>query len=196
MGKNMISNIQKVSKRNKISFLFVMTLVMAILLYQGFYSPRVTQAGIPSTNTWTTLGSANPNVTTVSYTAPTQYNAGGTARTGRIVLIAINMMCANALQMTVPASMTVTLGGVTVNKLAGTNNGTTLSRSHVWMGYVLDANIPAGLNSVVVSTTVGGGNPVTGMNVLAASYSGVDQTTPIFGTPVAITNTKIVNHFM
>ena len=81
----------------------------------------------------------------------------------------------------------VTYGGVSMSPGEEHVNldATRVIRSEIW--YLKEADIPAGSNNFIVTYTGGAPPPDRGDSHAAATYSNVDQTTPIYATNKALT---------
>jgi len=132
---------------------------------------------VGSVTGWTKIYAASPNATSVNVTT-SSFTAGGTAGTGRVMLVALEANAGTTGLVTskiATNNIVVKYGGVTVNRITGSDVNI-LYGTHLWLGYVLDANIPTGANTVTVQFT--SSVTTTALKVFAATFSGVNQTTP------------------
>jgi thermitase len=126
---------------------------------------------------WTNINATAPNNQTGTVTSTNTFAAG--AGTNRILLVGVICEINNAAQAM--TTLTATYGGVALTQLATTR--TSANREHVWVGYLLDAQIPAGAQNVVVTYNTGSGtNTLAALHIKAATYTGVNQTTPFNGS--------------
>ncbi len=91
----------------------------------------------------------------------------------RLVMVAVHMEKTTAATLTLNAA---TFGGVALTPIASTFGRT--ARMHTWMGYLPEAQIPAGASAVNFQATSPTGN-ITGIQINVASYAGVEQSAPI-----------------
>lgn len=170
MGKLIKKRIEGMSWWVKASLVLLLTVATTVFMYEGWYKPRDTQAAPTLNGTWSNVYAATAttisvDVTSSAYTAP--------AGSNRMLLVAVNYeIGTNNATLT---SQTVTFGGVTVQPIATT--GGALNRSHSWLGYILNANIPAGSNTVRVQSTASV-NTISGVQIAIATYNGVAQSAP------------------
>ena len=144
-----------------------------------YIGPVTTRAA----GTWSVLNDSNPAATTLTG------GAGGNGRTAfpytaaagsnRLVLVAVEIT--NGSSITAAAnSYVVTLGGVALTKISGTDDGVATNRAGLYLGYVKESSIPAGPNHVDFGTTAT--SNFTSYKVMASTYSGIDQNSPLSGT--------------
>jgi hypothetical protein len=133
---------------------------------------------------WTVLNDTNPNAATLTggtggngrsafaYTVP--------AGSNRLVLVAVQIT--NGSSVTAAAnSYAVSLGGVALTKISGTDDGVTTNRAGLYLGYLKESSIPAGANYVDFATTAA--SAFTSYKVMVSTYSSIDQASPLSGTP-------------
>ncbi|MBT8441474.1 MAG: DUF4347 domain-containing protein [Gammaproteobacteria bacterium] len=118
---------------------------------------------------WTNVAVSTDRSTTISspYTV--------TAAPGSDRLLIVTMVTRFGNDQTIDVT-TATFGGVELHEIV--EGSSTTTRNGVWMGYLLDSEILAGSQTLSVSFTSTVSDP-TGTKLLAATYVGVDQTTPI-----------------
>jgi hypothetical protein len=75
-------------------------------------------------------------------------------------------------------TITASYGGTALTQIGNTAN---TQKEIVWMGYLKDSQIGSGSKALTVSFSGATGN-ATGLHVKWASFSGVNQTTPIAGS--------------
>ncbi len=147
--------------------LLPLIVLFSIFMPHGWYLPEETHAATASLDAWTNIYSGAPA------------NAGGTINNtitvtsgaGRLFLTAVCLETANGATST---GISATLGGTALTQIGRAGN----NREDCWMGYLTDSQIPAGGSTLAVTYASGGGN-TTGIHIKWASYSGVDQTTPV-----------------
>ena len=119
---------------------------------------------------WVNLGTeTDEDSTTIS----TLHEVTAASGTDRLLLVAMATRFGANQSMTVT---TATFGGVALNPIVTGSNSST--RTGVWMGYLLDNDIPTGRQALSVKFTT----PETdtkGIKLLAATYSEVDQSNPV-----------------
>ncbi len=118
---------------------------------------------------WTNLAANTDSAKTIS----TTHTVSATPGTDRLLLVAMVTRFDNDQTISVTSA---TFGGVQLHSIVTGSDPTT--RTGVWMGYLLDSEIAAGPQTLSVTFTSTVSDP-TGKKLLAATYSGVDQTTPI-----------------
>jgi hypothetical protein len=118
---------------------------------------------------WQNLAADTTAATTISATHEVTTAAGS----DRLLLVALNTRISTDDTVTVTSA---TFGGVALHEI--TNSGENVGRNSTWMGYLLESEIPAGAQdlSITVETT---SPTILGKKLLAATYTGVDQTLPI-----------------
>jgi hypothetical protein len=73
----------------------------------------------------------------------------------------------------------LTFGGTSFTQIDRTAAATN-ARTHVWLGYILEASIPGGAQTLRARFTVdGGSDDVVAIKFFCATFSGVDQASPI-----------------
>ena len=176
MGKVIQKKIQGMSLWAKVSLMTTITLLVSVFMYQGWYKPAATPAAPSISNAWTNVYAATASTTGINVNSSAfTVNAG----TNRLLLVAVQYEAGTAGTF---SAHTVRYGTATVTPIATT--GATSSRSHTWLGYVLNANIPTGSNAVNVTATCS--QALSGVQIAVASYTGVNQTTPITSSAQAI----------
>ncbi|MBK9604042.1 MAG: S-layer homology domain-containing protein [Anaerolineales bacterium] len=139
---------------------------------------NITTPAIPISGSWTNVysGTGTTVVNAVSATSTSTCTAG--AGSNRVVLVAFSASAAAAansnFSMTVP---TATFGGVSVTEITSTKASTDL-RPHAWIGYIKEANIPAGAQNISITFTKGGTNnsAIGNISIFCATFTNVDQT--------------------
>lgn len=126
-------------------------------------------AAVAQLNTWTLASSSNPPGGGFSVNAG---NITVTAGSQRLLVVAAVLESNNAGTV---SAFNATVGGTSLTALAGTEATPARETAKVW--YLLDASIPAGAAALVVSGTHT--QTVDGLHIYWASFSGVDQTTPV-----------------
>jgi hypothetical protein len=124
--------------------------------------------GVAALNNWANLYTGAPANTGGTIAAG---NITVTAGTNRLLLVAVAMETGSNATPTVSA----TLGGTALTQIGMT---ATSGREHMWMGYLKDTQIGSGAKALSVTYSNATGN-ASGVHVKWASYSGVNQTTPI-----------------
>ena len=118
---------------------------------------------------WTNLAVSTDRSTTISE------NYTVTAAPDSDRLLVVTMVTRFGFDQTIDVT-TATFGGVQLHEIV--EGSSIATRNGVWMGYLLDSEIPDGENLLSVSFTSTVSDP-TGTKLLAATYVGVDQTTPV-----------------
>ena len=118
---------------------------------------------------WTNLAVSTDRSTTISQ------NYTVTATPGSDRLLMVTMVTRFGFDQTIDVT-SASFGGVQLHEIVEGSSVST--RNGVWMGYLLDSEILAGSQTLTVSFTSTVSDP-TGTKLLAATYVGVDQTTPI-----------------
>jgi len=128
-------------------------------------------AGVAQLDSWTNIYTAAP-----SKSSATNLNVGSvTVGTGsnRLLLVSVIMELSSSANKTVSAG----LDGTSLTQVALTANS---QREIVWVGRFDDAQIGSGAKTLTI--TYGGSGTVTGLHVKWASYSGVNQSSPVFSS--------------
>ncbi|HNB88026.1 MAG TPA: hypothetical protein PLL38_15395, partial [Anaerolineales bacterium] len=139
---------------------------------------NITLPATPISGSWTNVysGTGTTVVNAVSATSTSTCTAG--AGSNRVVLVAFSASAAAAansnFSMTAP---TATFGGVSVTEITSTKASADL-RPHAWIGYIKEANIPAGAQNISIAFTKGGTNnsAVANISIFCATFTNVDQT--------------------
>ena len=118
---------------------------------------------------WTNLAVSTDRSTTISE------NYTVTAAPDSDRLLVVTMVTRFGFDQTIDVT-SASFGGVQLHEIVEGSSVST--RNGVWMGYLLDSEILAGNQTLTVSFTSTVSDP-TGTKLLAATYVGVDQTTPI-----------------
>jgi hypothetical protein len=143
-------------------------------------SITITTPPVAQLNAWTNVYSGVPNNTTATNMA-----AGSaftvSSGTKRLLLVAVVIKIGTAANPTISASY----GGVALTQIKITNN---TQKEIVWVGYLNDSQIGSGSKALTISYSGATGN-VSALHVDWASFSGVNQTTPIAGSGGTNTNT-------
>lgn len=126
--------------------------------------PRVAQL-----NAWTNIYSASPRNTKASNLSVGSFAVGG--GTNRLLLVSVVMEIGSNANPTVSA----TYGGTALTQIRITAN---TQREIVWTGYLNDAQIGSGSKPLTISYS-GASGKVSALHVKWASYSGVNQITPV-----------------
>ena len=176
MGKALAKQITGMSWTAKISLVLLCTVLTSVFMYEGLYKPRYTEAAVGALNAWVNLSGSVPALASGTYAAG---SITPTAGTNRVLMVAVAVETSAAATMT---SLSATVGGVALTSLKTTAGNS--RRSHIYVGYLLNASIPATASVVSVTYNTGSTATVTGLDVKWASYSGVDQTTPFSGSIV------------
>jgi predicted CxxxxCH...CXXCH cytochrome family protein len=172
MGKIIVKNIKGMGWKARIGLIAICALLFSAIIYQGFQQARLAHAAAAG-GVWTSLGTTAPGVASGTYTPAATYTAG--TGSARLLLVAVAAEISAAGSMT---TLSATYGGVALTQLASTRTSTT-ARSHMYVGYLTDSQIPAGANSVVVTYNTGSAATVASIDVNVATYTGIDQTTPV-----------------
>lgn len=142
-----------------------MTVAVLLLLVV----PRPAAADITNQAPWTNLAVTTDRSTTISE----DYTVTATPGSDRLLLV--TMVTRFGFDQTIDVT-SASFGGVQLHEIV---EGSSLStRNGVWMGYLLDSETPAGVQTLTVSFTSTVSDP-TGTKLLAATYVGVDQTNPV-----------------
>ena len=182
MGKALAKQITGMSWRAKISLVLLCTLVLSVFMYEGWYQPKNTQAAVAALNSWVNLSQAAPALSTGTYAAG---SITATAGTNRVLLVGVAIETSAATTMT---SLSASVGGTALTLLKST--AATSGRSHAYVGYLLNSQIPAAASAVTVTYNTGvTATTVTGLDVKWATYSGVNQTTPFTSSNAVLTAT-------
>lgn len=128
-------------------------------------APVVTQL-----NAWTNLYSAAPNNTSATNLATGSSFTVGSG-TNRLLLVAVVMEIGTAANPTISASY----GGTALTQINVTAN---TQREIVWMGYLKESQIGSGSKALTITYSGATGN-ASALHVKWASFTGVNQTTPI-----------------
>lgn len=149
-----------------------MMVVMAMLTVLAGMPPGA-EAAAPVTvlQNWSQLNASGAGTATTLNVTNQQVSAGNR----RIYLLAVAAEYSAAVTS---FTVTATLNGVPVNELVS-DSGIS-ARGHLWVGYILEADIPAGSGTLALSGLNGTGR--TGLRVWSASYQDVDQGAPFGGS--------------
>ena len=118
---------------------------------------------------WTNLAVTTDRSLTISQ----NYTVTATPGSDRLLLATMVTRFGNDQSINVTSA---TFGGVQMHSIVTGSSDTT--RNGVWMGYLLDSEILDGAQALTVTFTSPVSDP-TGTKLLAATYVGVDQTTPV-----------------
>ena len=146
--------------------------MFALVAMMTLWTPVQAIAQVAPLNPWTALSSTAPGVPTIN-TAPV--NISVSAGTNRILLVAAVMETATAGTLT---NFNATLGGEALTPLASTQSISGRESVKVW--FLREARIPAGPEPLVITGTHT--QNVGGLHVYWASYSSVDQASPVFSS--------------
>ncbi len=133
-------------------------------------------------NAWTNVYSGAPKSTSRTNLAVGTITVG--SGTNRLLLVAVVMEVGTASNPTISAA----LGGTALTQIRITAN---TRREIAWMGYLTDAQIGSGAKALTVTFSGATGN-ATGLHVKWASYTGVNQTTPIASSAALSTGSTTV----
>ena len=146
----------------------VTILILIVMIgLSGSAESAITQL---DTNGWELIQDSNPNTTNINVTSSTGYTAVVSGTGNRLMLVAFQL--ANGSTINFTNTPTVTFGGVAVQRIIDTNS-VTGGREELWVGYILDANIPAGQQTVNVQVQVS--TAATGIKIVCATFDGVDN---------------------
>ncbi len=122
---------------------------------------------------WTNIYSAAPNNTSASNLSSGSFSVGSGAN--RLFLVTV------VLESSTPANRTIsaTYGGIALTQIRVTAS---TQREIVWMGYLKESQIGTGSKALAISYSGIPGSVVNALHVKWASYTGVNQTTPIAGS--------------
>ena len=185
MGKIIRNKVQGLSWWMKTSLVLLLTVATTVFMYQGLYAPKQAQAAAAA-GAWTAIHASAPGNTGATVTSTTAYTAA--AGSNRLLLVAVAMEISTAGAM---SSVTATYGGVTLTQL-NTSRALTGSRGHMYVGYLLNSQIPTGAQNVAVTYTTGTTSTVQSLDIKCATYSGINQTTPINSSNANNSATQIV----
>jgi len=127
--------------------------------------PEAAQAVITQPGGWAEIYNGTANTTgSVSYNVP--------AGSGRILVVTVATTSASNVSYTTTGSY----NGASLTRIGGASDDTSSQRQHTAILYILEASLPAsGPYSLSVTT----GGTLQHMSVFAATFAGVDQTSPI-----------------
>jgi len=173
MGKVIKKKIQGMNWLMKTGLVLLLTIATSVFMYEGWYKPKPAQAAVAPGTAWSNINATAPGNQNATVTSTGTYTAG--AGTNRILVVAISCEIASAVQAM--TTLTATYGGTALTQLASTH--TSANRSHQWVGYLKDAQIPAGAQSVAVTYDTGNAtNNLASLSINVGTYTGVNQTTP------------------
>ncbi|MEP7137168.1 MAG: MBG domain-containing protein, partial [Chloroflexota bacterium] len=122
---------------------------------------------------WVNISSSTPNNNTGTVNAG---NLTVSAGTDRVFVVGV---CAELDGANTMTALSASLGATALTQIGST--GGINAQEHCYLGYLKNSQIPAGSNALTVPYNInGGGDNVTGIHVRWATYSGIDQTNPIF----------------
>ena len=143
--------------------------------------------GVAALDAWSNLYSGVP---TASPVAAGSFTVG--TGTQRILLVSVAMEYGTAANPTIGA----TYGGTALNEIAVSANS---QREAVWMGYLVDSGVGSGAKALSV-TYSGSIGTVSAMHVKWSSFTGVNQTYPIYSSnavsagAVTVANNAVVSY--
>ncbi|MBA4372834.1 MAG: hypothetical protein C0402_08205 [Thermodesulfovibrio sp.] len=161
---------------SKVRLLLILTMAFSIFICGGFYPARQADAAVTSLNAWTNL-LENTNPGTIGYTTTTtNLFTKGITGTNRVTLAGV---CVETAANATISSITVRLDGAGGTPLTqiGTLSGTG-QREQCYMGWLPDASVSNGTHALYLTMTMSA-STITGVHIWAATYAGVDQTTPV-----------------
>ena len=140
---------------------------LTVLAVMGMSSSALGAVG--ALDAWTNISSTAPNNTNGTINAGNLTVSAGTNRLF-VVSVCVELAASNS-----GTTLSASLGGTALTLIDRTLG--TFAQEHCYMGYLTNAQIPAGSSALTVPYNFG--QNVTGAHVKWASYTGVDQTTPI-----------------
>ncbi len=152
--------------RKAVASRFLRVGVMATCLLVAVCVSRA-EAVVVSEEAWTNLAANTDTTKTISATHTVTASAG----TRRLFLASMVVYFGGDQTITVTSA---TFGGVALHEIVTGSSSST--RGAIYLGYLLDSEIPSGAQTLSVTFTSAG--PPEGKKLLAATYSGVDQITP------------------
>ncbi|MEY2817406.1 MAG: hypothetical protein RL275_869, partial [Chloroflexota bacterium] len=157
---------------NRTSIYPLISKVLILVLIITIWPFSHVNAAASELDTWSLLSlGTSANTATVN-----AGNVNVSSGTQRIFITAVCYKLSGANTIT---SISASLGASTLTQIGST--GTSNIQEHCYMGYLLDANIPSGSNTLSITYDINGTvSTITGMDVRWATYSRVDQTSPIY----------------
>lgn len=187
MGRLSADTVRGYNWMAKVGLVLLFTIVFSIFMFEGLYTPKRADAAVTSLNAWTNLytPAAAPNATTVTVTTTNTFTKS--AGTNRLTLVGV---CIELNVAATTPTWNVRLDNSTGTQFTLVNQSTASQREHCYMGRLLDAQVSAGTQTVYASAT--STQNITGMHIWAATYQGVDQTTPITASSGNNANSRTV----
>ncbi len=184
MGKIIVKNISYMGWKARIGLIAIFTLLISLFIYDGLYRARGSIATVVTGTAWQSVHAAAPAAAVGknnNYVVTSSAGYTPAAGSSRLLLVSVYYELVTA---SMPNNgMTVTYGGATVNPIVTTTG--TARTAHVWLGYVADANIPAGSSTVTATYTRNSvATTVSSVAIKVGTYNGVDQGSPIVGSTV------------
>lgn len=162
---------------NRAGLVLLLSLTLSIVVCDWF-KPVAAEAAVGVETNWTSLHTAAPALQSGTVTSGTSFTAA-TAGANKVLVVAVACEITGAARAM--TTLTATYGGVTLTQLATTR--ASAARQHVWVGYLINSQIPAGANTVAVTYDTGNAtNNLNSISIKAATYNGVDQSTPFNGS--------------
>src|SRR6266567_966490 len=169
MGKIIVRNIRGLGWKPKVALIAMFTMVFSVLLYQGWFGIKKSEAAIQTLAAWTNVyhNATLPGATAASFAVGAGVN--------RMLVVAIECEASSSAAFT---AYTVTYGGTAMTYAGG--DAATSASMHTMFFYLKDTpTVMNGTAKTLAVTLTGGGTAVMN-NVWYAVYTGVDQsTTPI-----------------
>lgn len=178
MGRIIAEKVRGMNWKAKISLILIFTLVFSAFMYQGLYKPQAVQAAVGNSNAWVNVYSAAPNTTSGSFTSST-FTVGNDAN--RLLLGAVCMEGGGNFTWTTMQMRLDNASGAVFTTVASSAAAAS-GREQCYMGYLKASQVTAGTHSLYVSWAVSSAQAVSGIHAKAATFSGVDQNTPISGS--------------
>ncbi len=163
MGKVMVKKITGLSVMAKVSLVLVWTILLSVIMYEGWYKPHQSDAAVSIQQAWTSLYS-----NTAFPTGPYAYTVNAGPNRTLVVGVSTTISSANATQ-----TCAVTFGGQAMSPVAG--NNATSALQHTYLFYLNDTGIKAATSSNIVVAMGGTTGTSTYSSLYAAVYNGTDQ---------------------
>jgi len=171
MGRVIAKQIRGMSWTSKVSLVLACTLLMSVFMYEGLFKPDQGQAAIGTTTGWTTLATSYH---TATKTPSANIPVGGTASTGRVLVVGVTYVGTAAGTATCSA----TYGGTALTQAAG-DTAAASAQSHTWLFYLPENNTLMDGTAKALATTVTSSTTALMTDGYYMVLNGVDQLNPL-----------------
>ncbi|MEI6208005.1 MAG: IPT/TIG domain-containing protein [Desulfuromonadales bacterium] len=171
MGQVIRKQMKGMSWMAKVSMVLMVTLLMSVFAYQGWFKPKNALADVSIQQAWTSVYTGTAFPTSIDLSGATAFNKTPAIAAGpnRLLVVGVSTEVSTA---TAAQTCTASFGGKALT--LSTGNNATLAQQHTYLFYLKEADIAAASGNTL-TIAVSGGTSVNN-HVYAAVYNGVDQT--------------------